>query len=513
MSKLNYISKIRIGLFLLFSLILLRPGIAQVAPDWTDFTKRHLYYPHDQYFTGLISRFHSSDNDSEFDEESLTKSSQRALAESIYLKMISNTENVLLNENGDSKELFSQKVITQASLETSGVKSEVYYDNERQMVHAFSYIRKSTVRDAYLRKYNNLNGEITVKKKYVEENIKDLKASLQYVRLLESLKSVRDFVLQSGLETTMKPLNGTLQLEEELLAATARIDKLESQYYGSIKKAVVDLVQVLIHKMDKSIEIKETVLRHVSYKNSTIATEFSDLVHTYLKSTLSAQDMHVLSPYFSSDSMDTAYEISGNYMPLPKGILLSISIVNKHGLTISTAEVVISNDSEDLIAIDYKPKFKDLLVNSSLLNGTSVKGSGLISELWAQKGNQTNIYREGELLSLYVNVSAPSFIRLINISDSLNVLLLDDYYIDKSETNRKIKLPFEWVTECPCGTEFIYLQADVQLHASLKTRKVGNLSLIEDDLDKIINLDKEVVDADFRLKGADVLTITTLPIR
>ena len=117
-----------------------------------------------------------------------------------------------------------------------------------------------------------------------------------------------------------------------------------------------------------------------------------------------------------------------------------------------------------------------------------ITNGGMDAQVSTQKGTEALVFKEGEKLELFIEVNRPSYVRLMNVwSDDQQLLLLDNYYIDEENINKKIPLPLEWVTACPCGTEYIQLFARSEPFEYLEVETEDGFDFITEPLEETVN--------------------------
>jgi hypothetical protein len=135
---------------------------------------------------------------------------------------------------------------------------------------------------------------------------------------------------------------------------------------------------------------------------------------------------------------------------------------------------------------------KGLLEKNNQLRPISPVG-GLVANITTQKGSQSAIFKEGELLSLSVSLSRPAYIRVINVwSDNQKFLLADNYFITPEQTNLSVKLPLAWETSCPCGVEYIQMVAQDKPFDKLETHNVNGFDSIVEPLAEVLKATRAV---------------------
>ncbi len=491
---------------LIITLFLSYLVVGQVPPSWTNPLMRDQAYPAEAYYTGFVSQtYQKGETPGEYSEK-LKGAARAALSESIFVSIRSESSSNMLNVNGESEDRYEKSTVTSSSLEAIGMQTEEYVDVKKRVVYAFAFVKKKSLISHY---YGLLSSEI----KRIEteltriENLQDNAES--YKRYNSELKALGD---AKSYQTMLKYLN----VSNEVVLKSAKwkqlydttldaLDKLRNNEDIGIKEASYFLVDKLREEMG---DIEGTLhMGLITYKSSDIATEFSDYFGLLFRQALEEKRGGI-----SRSISDDGYVVSGSYWPGEKEIQI-VANVNymSGGENVSMkagGSIAVDLEKIKRLNVNYELKKKDdLLKKNDQMRPTSPVG-GLVANITTQKGAQSVIFKEGELLSLSVSVSRPSYIRVINVwSDNQKFLLADNFFITPEQTNLSVKLPLSWETSCPCGVEYIQMVAQDKPFDKLEVQSVNGFDSIVEPLAQVLKTTRAVkAESEYYAESTIILT-------
>lgn len=464
---------------------------SQVAPQWTNPLMREQSFPSKDYYTGFVSQSYQKDENPEDYSAKLKGTARAALSESIFVSIKSESVSDMLNVNGESEDRYQKSTVTSSSLEAIGMKTENYTDTRKRVVYAFAYVKKKSLIVHY---YGLLSSEL----KRIETELTRIE-SLQdrtdaYKRYNAELKALGD---AKSYQTMLKYLNVSSEVVlksdkwKNLYDTTLdELDKLRNNEDIGIKEASYFLVDKLKEEMGEDLGTIHMGL--ITYKSTDIATEFSDYFGLLFR-----QAMEEKRGGISRSMSKDGYVVSGSYWPGEKEIqiIANVNYVSGGENVSMKAGGSIAVDLEKVKRLNVKYGLEEkgeLLKKNDQLRPTSPVG-GLVANITTQKGAQSAIFKEGELLSLSVSVSRPAYIRIINVwSDNQKFLLADNFYITPEQTNLSVKLPLSWETSCPCGVEYIQMVAQDKPFEKLDTQNVNGFDSIVEPLADVLEATRAV---------------------
>lgn len=463
---------------LLFSLIVIAQSVAsQIAPKWVNPMQRDQTFPSKEYAVGFVSQSYQKEENPDSFKDKVKGAARAALSESIFVSIKSESSSQLSNQNGNSDDRYQKNTVTSSSLDAIGMKVEDYVDTKKRVVYCFAYVKRRSLISHYYGQLSSEMGRIESALKR-NNNITDkTEAYKRHSNELEALNTAKEY------QTMLKYLN----VSSEVVLMTSRwkqaydatldaIDKLRNNDDIGIKEASYFLVDKLKDELGGDVGTIHMGL--VTYKSTGIPTEFSDYFGHLFREALEEKRGSI-----SRSINKDGYVVSGTYWPGEKEfqIIANVNYVVDDEVINRKAGGSISVDigKVDRLGVEYELEEQEETIDKNeKLRPTSPIG-GLVANLTTQKGSQSIIMNAGELLSLYVSVSRPSYIRIINIwSDNQKFLLADNYYVNPDQTNQSIKLPLSWETSCPCGVEYLQMVAQDQPFEPLETvDKDGFLSI------------------------------------
>ena len=142
-------------------------------------------------------------------------------------------------------------------------------------------------------------------------------------------------------------------------------------------------------------------------------------------------------------------------------------------------------------------------------NKNEVIDGGLSIDAWTNKGKNSLIFRNQEIMNVYIKVNLPSYIRFIyHQADGKRILLLDNYYIDQNKVNQVYKIPYDFEVSEPFGIENLQIIASTEKLPELKT---DENNVIHEQLSVILTKTRGLkIKKQDALQAETKLTITTV---
>jgi hypothetical protein len=461
-------------------------SMGQTPPGWLNPLIRNSKFPPKKFYTGFASISFQKGQDISMYPDKLKSASRITLSESIFIIIQSESNSLLKNTNGTSENRYTKSTITKSSLEAIGLKSEIYIDQKERVGYGFSYVERASLVSHYS---IMLSEELSSIEESLEQNGTLSDDPQAYSRLmnnltaLERLKEYQDMLRYLDVYSQEIILTDAWRaLHSEIVSELSRLKNKEDIDLEEVAYFFADKVKAEL--TDGSDELG---VQPITYKNTGISTEFSDYFDQILTQALESRFGSVAKG-LSNDGV----VVTGTYWPGEdeiKVILNANQLVKGEIVKLQTgSSMAVKKSSFNELDINISiPIEKSILEKNKLLQPVESEG-GLLAEVSTQKGKESVIFQEGELLELFVNVSRPSYLRILNVwSDNQSYLLADNYYISPVETDQKIKIPMSWETSCPCGVEFIQVIASDKILPPLTTTKVDGFDKINGDLKQTIS--------------------------
>lgn len=460
---------------------------AQMPPDWVNPLLRDQKYPSKDYYVGFVSQTYQKGDDINEFPSKLKSAARTSLSESIFVSINSVATSEMSNVNGESDDRYQKSTVTRSSLEAIGLETQTFIDERHKVAYGFAFVKKRALVAHY---FDKLSTEMSRIKSSLERVEKIADKSLAYKQLmneLQALDQVKGYQdMLKYLDVSNKSVLMTDTWKQYYDFTLEELDKLRSDDNIDLKEASFFLVDKLIEefKADKPVQ-----LGLITYRSTGIPTEFSDYFGQVLSQSAESGFKSVSRSLGGSSS---GYVLSGTYWPSEDKVQIITNINQVEGGEVVTlmAGGSISVDKKPIedLGLEYNlVDNKNLLAKNSAMKPSASSG-GLMANISTQKGTEAVIFREGESLKLYVNVSRPSYLRVINIwSDDQKFLLADNYYINPDQANQTIQLPLEWETACPCGVEYIQLIAQEKPFEPLKTENIDGFQRINGPLKEVLD--------------------------
>ena len=468
-------------LILAIQLVYLVSSFAQ-PPDWIDPVKRKRQYPSSTYVLGFSSTKVISEGQLDQMRESSRQHSRMDLAE-----LLSNTVNISSNTreqsgSGDFK-TFDKKSIAAISLEDLGLVTMDHFDQAKSTVYAFSFIEKKKLVTAYYKQLSQLMNEVkrqiqktdyvTIELEYDALNklLYSLELASEYSSMLSVLGMKDDIILRKKEQLSYK------HITNERINA---IKKSASQNIDVTLKLLADQIA-----RDFNTKLGDLYVSGITFENTNATTEFSLLIDSRIK------DHLVATTKITNRVSD--FRLSGKYFLIEDQVQLTLNIHQYDGdepfRLIAGEAATLLKEEVDKLGVNYVYQPIDDFQLEDIVNN-EVNG-GLFTQITTQKGNEGLFFETGERMNLYVKVSQPAYIRLVNVwSDGAILSLYENYYMDETKVNQLFEIPLSWEAACPCGTEAIKLFAQSRPFTDLSIRLDQGYEYIENPLEELGELSR-----------------------
>lgn len=469
----------------LFSVYLIANlALAQLPPNWVNPMLRDQNYPPKDYYIGFVSITYQKGEDLNEYPDKLKSAARTALSESIFVSINSVSSSEMSNVNGESEDRYQKSTITRSSLEATGLETAIFIDEKNRVAYGFASVKKRQLIAHY---FDLLSTEMGRIKSALERVEKIQDKALAYKNLmgeLQALTEVKGYQdMLKYLDVSNKSVLMTDVWKQYYDFTLEELDKLRSNENVGLKEASFFLVD----KLKEEFKVDEPVQIGVfTYRSTGIPTEFSDYFGQIFNQSAEAGFKSV-----SRSMSSSGYVLSGSYWPGEDKvqIITNINYVESGEVVklYAGGSIAIDKNSVDELGLQYNlADNKNLLAKNNDMKPAASSG-GLMANISTQKGTEAVIFREGEQLELFVNVSRPSYLRIVNIwSDDQKFMLADNYYINSEQTNRTVKLPIAWETSCPCGVEYIQLIAQDKPFEPVQTENIDGFLRINGPLKELL---------------------------
>lgn len=498
----------------LLSIILLLTSIqalSQDKPSWINPVSRKVSYPEKTHIVGFSSQFFSKTDDLNKISEKVKSLARAALSESIQMKINSTSTASLQNENGDGTENYSKSVVTSSQLKTTGLKTETFIDHKKGVAYALTYVTKKKLITSH---FIQLNASIKEVKRSLDHAAEIENKGEAYIAYMDVVKALDGLKSTQHLLRTLGATNDIVLKEKEWQnyhrIADEQAEKLRRAEDISIMEAAHFLTDKLIQELDdKSATI---IMGNITYKSTNMGSELSERMRLLMLENFRKKGIKVSQSIFRGG---VQYFLDGSYWPGTTKVQISAEIKEQHDSEVvrlvSGGTVFVSTEALDLEGIMYEPQAKEEAIQTNqIIVAGALPDEGMHAELWTNKPGSAQIFTEGDKLMLSVRVNQPAYLRLINVwNDGQVLLLLDNEWIDGSKANQVIELDQQFITQCPCGVEYLQLLAQNEKFSTVSTFEQDGFTFVKESLKSVLKKSRASGNSEGSF-SEQVITVTTL---
>jgi hypothetical protein len=189
------------------------------------------------------------------------------------------------------------------------------------------------------------------------------------------------------------------------------------------------------------------------------------------------------SPQEQAEILDAEWILSGSYCDSGSKVKMTSNIREaKTTRIIASAEILFDTTIISALGLSIKPQdFENVINEQRAFEKGEISDDKLHIEAWTNKGKDDVLFIKNEIMKLYVRINRPAHIRaMYKLADNRYTLLLDDFYIDESKTNKMVRIPGEFICSAPFGVE--------RLNVIARTAKFDILPVIEKNGYKFIKV-------------------------
>ncbi|MEO9474420.1 MAG: hypothetical protein ABJG41_02765 [Cyclobacteriaceae bacterium] len=496
----------------LLCLVLFIPELAQAQgqPDWVNPLLRDQKYPSKDFYVGFVSQTFQKGEDLNEYPAKLKSSARTALSESIFVSINSVATSEMSNTNGEADDRYQKSTVTRSSLEATGMETEIYIDERKRIAYGFAFVKKRKLVAHY---YGQLSSEMSRIKSSLERSAKLGDKSEAYkllmgeLQALNQVKSYQDMLKYLDVSSETVLMSDTWKGYYDF--TLEELDKLRNNDEIGLDEASFFLVDKLKEEFGVDSPVQ---LGLITYRGTGIPTEFSEYFGQVFSQSAESSFKSV-----SRSMNNSGYVLSGTYWPGEDKVQIIANINEVDGGEVvrlkAGGSIAIGKESIDALGLQYNlANNKNLLEKNNAMKPAASSG-GLMATIATQKGTEAVIFKEGELLSLHVNVSRAAYLRVINIwSDDQKFLLADNFYVSPEQTNQSIKLPLQWETSCPCGVEYIQLIAQDKPFTPMETENIDGFLRIKGPLKAVLEKNRgfKAASGEGQLYAESTIVLTTI---
>ncbi len=477
------------ALFHILGIVIISQSIVfSQSPNWTNYTMRNASYPEGSYLTGFISETNVNGNDPGELLQKISGYAKDQLVENILVEIKSISTLNIHNVNTVTQEEFQKNSTSFSNATIAGLKTETYYDQKKKIGFAFSFAKKSEVKNHYENEIStlldkcNTNFELASSHKDQNNNQGALKMLFQTQTFIKNIEHA---------QTILITLTGKYDLTS-LKRNESRIIKMKTE--SEINKVrntqqftLEDAAYYIAFALNTQTENLNAPVRvsNFTYQDTPMGSIFSRRLQSSLEQKLIQEGYKVANQAVENDG----FVLRGSYWE--EGDKLKITGIlrdQKTSSAIASVDCYLPKSTLNNASISFTPEnYKQALINMKELAKDEIKGGGLNIDLYTNKGKDNLIYTEGEELKLFVRANRECYMRFIyHLADGSKVLLLDNYYINHDNVNQVYELPYEFECAEPFGIETLQLNAQAQPFPPLATKEEYGYNFILDDTNTII---------------------------
>lgn len=512
------------------------PRMAQTRkPDWVENFDAYTKYPKENYLAGFGTSTGTDSDALEVAKDNARADLSRTIVVGIraLLRIFKEEINQELSQHFTS--------LTESSTpfqEIIGLGTDTYRDNAPPTMYALAYASKEDLRRIYSKMESELRDEIKeiiADAQAAESNSRSMEAAAKYLSLYplyDELQKTKTILLVVG------ELESQTVREEQI----AHIEHTFAELHGEVGESSPDLSEVplmswteVANRIDQllsqSLESVDDVARSVVIQ---LSKQAGDLDGRLLIAPFTYQDTKMSGPfarYFRSalenqiglmtgskwDAVSEArgfqpksvqitrdltkesgaqWLLSGTYWEQGDKIKLMANLRDVDtGKMLAGADVLFDADILKSSGLNPKPQnFEQALIEQNAFTEGEVVSGQLHVDVWTNKGNESLLFTEGEIMKVYVRVNRPAYVRLLYILANGRRTLLpidpnqsgiyDNYYIDQSKVNRVVEIPAEFECAPPFGAEMLVAIARTEELEPLEIEEVDGYYYLEADSPK-----------------------------
>ncbi len=493
-------------------LVLLIPLFLQAeVPDWVKNQGKSAKYSELRYLTGFgMAKVDKSGNKADATQLA-SDNARKNLIEKIRVNVSSNV--VSKNEETEKKysTYFSTAVQSTASMDLQGLETQLYFDDDQNMMFALATVSRENIATVYGRQVSDLRSQIQEHvangKKFDDQNqrgkaLEEYLACYPIFRQLEEAETVL-IAAQTNESKVFSELDNVVQTDNVNVGQVRQaVDKLVQRPMNSVD----DLAWYIVYTLKGQVDLqgKNVMVVPFNYQDTKLASPFS----RYFKQLLESKSVETAkwqvvqqSTNFQPKTRDVAREyaqasgadvvLSGAYWEMPEGIKVQALLRTvADSKIIASAEQVVPAAVVQSANQSIKPQnFKEAFADQKDFKSGEVVGSGLNVEVWTNRGVDNLMFTKGERMNVFVRVNLPCYIRFIyHLASGARTLLLDSYYIDDSKVNKVCQIPPGGEFECdaPYGCEVLQVFARTEPFDAVATEDKDGYKILQEDLKKFL---------------------------
>jgi len=500
------------SLILLIYLFLIPHSSFPQSPSWLDFDQRKASYPDVEYFTGFGMAKLTKGESHEDNLKAAESYAQQELIESIQVTVQSVAVHELSEQNREIRESYRQAVASFSKVSLPGIEDETWYDKKKKTAYAFAWVNKIELADYYQDQLNLNAAQLETKL----QEAKQLFTSSQKQKALEAYQAC--FPILRHMEEAIAMLitigidpGGKLPgaYETEISASISKISQNTNLTLDEICQLLAGSIQTQLGKNEHTMRLVP-----FTYQDTRMASELSARFGTLFESKLVTGGLKV--SVMGIEGKQHPLLLTGTYWDDGDYLKFIASVKElSTGTTLASAENRIPKSRLTDAGISWKPEnFEEAMARMKIFSEDEIIGGGLLLDIWTDRGSDNLLYKEGEMMKLYVKVNHECNLRFIYYfaDDTRTLLVPGDYFIDSDLVNRVVQIPISFECAPPFGVETLQVIAQTDPLPLLVTFESDGYYFISEDVQSILkNVRGFKRSNNQQLFAEKRLVITTIP--
>ncbi len=458
--------------------------------DWTDFNQRQQLYPQSEYFIGFSMKPKAKEESQVALLEQLKASAVEELINTVQVTVQSSSTLSQSDVNDRVSSSYKSAITSFSKIDLTGLKNLTHYDKRKKTGYALAYVSKDELIDYYIGKLKQFELDIASKIKAAEQYIGNgdeenaIKAYYQCMPLFREAESAYAIVLL--LKASKEQIS---QIKEYEVAVKNGIEKVYNSENVSLSELCSFLSYGLI--MQTGVFNENIRLGSLTFEDTKMSSQFSRRFRIALeKELIEEAGYKIITSSVIGEMSGSPYLLSGTYW-VDNNKIKVISILRNinSGKPIASAEGYVPISWLTGRNISFKPEnFGQAAENMMLFKSNEITNGGMQLDVWTNKGNDSPIFSEDEMLKFFVRVSHPCYVRIINhFADGSRVLLVDNLYLGTDKVNKVVEIPGTFQCAEPFGTEILQVNAQSKDFTPLHTRSEYGYDFITNNLQSILS--------------------------
>jgi len=471
--------------------LLLSNFIYAQTPNWTNFSQRQQLYPQSEYFIGFSMNNKHKEESQVALLEKLSTSAVEELVSTVQVTVESVTTQIQSEVNDKLSSSFKSASTSFSKIELTGLKTETYYDKRKKMGYALAYVNKQDLIDYYIARLDNLSrniaGKIDAAEQYISNNDEEnaLKAYYNCMPMFREAESAYTIVML---------LRASKEQIAQINKYEVKVKKGIESVYHSDNVSLPELCSFLSYGLIMQTGVFNDGIRMGSftYEDTRMSSSFSRrFIVAFQKELIEEAGYKIRIDSPKPGSKEPDYILGGTYWQDGEDLKVITILRNvKTGKPIASTEGYLPISWLKKRDISFKPEnFGQAAENMKKFKTNEIINGGMQLDVWtSNKGNDSPIFEEDDELEIYVRVSHPCFIRIINhFADGTRVLLVDNMYLGTDKINKVVTIPVKFYCAPPFGTEILQVNAQTKEFNPLHLKSEYGYDFILDDLDGILS--------------------------